>query len=110
MKWGILGAAAIARKNVRAMLQVPDDAELVAVGSRSLEKAQKFVKDMQAYGLCDTVKCYPSYDDVSSIIIIRFRFQVWEMCHGVETNAFDAGHKGQRCTSSVHSIAHAPPP
>lgn len=67
MKWGVLGAAAIARKNVRAMLQVPDEAELVAVGSRSIDKARQFVNDMQAYGLGDAVKCYPSYDDVSII-------------------------------------------
>ena len=53
VKWGILGAAGIARRRVLpAMLQC-ELAEVAAVGSRSLAKSQEFAEEFSiptAYG------------------------------------------------------------
>uniref|UniRef100_A0A0V0HY72 Putative oxidoreductase family protein-like n=1 Tax=Solanum chacoense TaxID=4108 RepID=A0A0V0HY72_SOLCH len=57
---GILGCADIARKVSRAIL-LSQTATLYAVGSRSIEKAQKFAADN---GFPATAKVYGSYEEV----------------------------------------------
>ena len=58
VKWGILGAAGIARKHVvPAMLQC-EFAEITAVASRSLAKAQEFAKQFSI------PKAYGSYEEL----------------------------------------------
>jgi len=58
VKWGILGAAGIARRRVLpAMLQC-ELAEVAAVGSRSLAKSQEFAKDFSI------PKAYGSYEEL----------------------------------------------
>jgi predicted dehydrogenase len=60
VKWGILSAAAIARKRaVPGMLQC-ELAEVSAVASRSLEKAQQFAKEFSI------PKAYGSYEELIS--------------------------------------------
>ena len=46
-RWAILGTAGIARKNWHSILNA-ENAELVAVGSRSTERAQQFIDECQA--------------------------------------------------------------
>lgn len=58
MKWGILGCANIARKNCRAM-HLSRTASLVAIASRSVEKATKWASDN---GLDSSVKLYGTYE------------------------------------------------
>lgn len=60
VKLGILGCASIAEKIVRAVLLLPE-IRLVALGSRSLAKAQEFAK---RNGLPADAKVYGSYDEV----------------------------------------------
>lgn len=57
---GVLGAAWIAVKNARA-IRLSEAAEIVAVGSRTLEKAERFVSDN---GLTGQATAYGSYDEV----------------------------------------------
>lgn len=57
LKWGIIGTGAIAHKFARS-LKESRTGELVAVGSRSKETADKFGAE---FGIS---KCYPSYDDL----------------------------------------------
>lgn len=57
IRWGILGTGFIAQKFADALLTTPDS-ELVAVGSRNLESAQKFAQRFQAQ------KAYGSYEDL----------------------------------------------
>lgn len=59
MKIGILGAGNIAR-NMANTLNAMDDAQFYAVGSRSMEKAEKFAKEYGAQ------KAYGSYEDLVS--------------------------------------------
>ncbi len=47
-RWGILGAANIARKNWQA-IRLAGNAELVAVASRSQSRAQQFIDDCQSH-------------------------------------------------------------
>lgn len=52
MNWGIIGAGSIARQMAKA-LNFVEEANLLAIGSRTLEKAQKFADDFhieRAYG------------------------------------------------------------
>ena len=60
MRWGIIGTASIARKNARS-IQCAENAELVAVASRSLERAQQWAKDN---ALPSHVRLYASYDQL----------------------------------------------
>ena len=46
-RWGILGAATIARKNWKAIRNAGNSA-LVAVASRDRERGQRFIDDCQA--------------------------------------------------------------
>jgi predicted dehydrogenase len=53
VKWGILGAASIARRRVVPAMRDCELAEVAAVGSRSLAKSQEFAKQLgipRAYG------------------------------------------------------------
>src|SRR5215475_14019479 len=58
VKWGILGAAGIARKRVLPAMRDCQLAEVAAVGSRSLEKSQAFAKE---FGIA---KAYGSYEEL----------------------------------------------
>lgn len=58
-KWGILGPGKIARKFAKGLAEVPG-AELYAVASRSLPKAEEFAKDFNAS------KFYGSYEDLAN--------------------------------------------
>lgn len=60
IRFGIIGAADIARKVSRAIALAPN-ATLSAIGSRSLEKASKFASDN---GFSPHVKIYGSYEAV----------------------------------------------
>ena len=59
IRWGILGTGNIARRFAAALKQLPD-AELAAVGSRSLAKAREF-----AYQL-DIPYLFGSYDELAN--------------------------------------------
>ncbi|KAG0553509.1 hypothetical protein KC19_12G017100 [Ceratodon purpureus] len=61
VRFGILGCAGIAEKLVRAMLMLPEQVQITAVGSRSLGKAQAFAARNK---LPADVKLYESYDAV----------------------------------------------
>jgi predicted dehydrogenase len=53
VKWGVLGAASIARRRVLPAMKDCERAEVVAVGSRSLDKAKEFASQFsipRAYG------------------------------------------------------------
>lgn len=52
-RWGILSAANIARKNWRAIYNA-ENAQVTAVASRSLSKAQQFIDECQAHSQFDT--------------------------------------------------------
>jgi len=58
IKWGILGPGHIANKFGEA-LKVVEDAEIYAVGSRSIENAQKYAKNFNAK------KAYGSYEELA---------------------------------------------
>jgi len=58
IKWGILGAGNIAKK-LAADIALVDNAELVAVGSRSQEKASTFAKEF------NIPHAYGSYEDLA---------------------------------------------
>ncbi|XP_008810258.1 uncharacterized oxidoreductase At4g09670-like [Phoenix dactylifera] len=60
IRFGILGCAEIARKLCRAITLAPN-ATVVAVGSRSLDKAQRFIADN---GLPPATRAYGSYEAV----------------------------------------------
>ena len=60
INWGIISCANIANKNVRAM-KLSDNANLVAVASRSIDKAKVFASENN---LGEDVKLYSSYQDL----------------------------------------------
>ncbi|KAI9092545.1 hypothetical protein K1719_027673 [Acacia pycnantha] len=60
VRFGIMGCAEIAIKLCKAISRAPN-ATLVAIGSRSVEKAVKFAGDN---GLPETVRVYGSYEEV----------------------------------------------
>ena len=59
MKWAILGTGKIANRFATALKNIPDRAELLAVGSRSLETGQAFAKKY------DIPRCYTEYQAVA---------------------------------------------
>ncbi|GAX76102.1 hypothetical protein CEUSTIGMA_g3545.t1 [Chlamydomonas eustigma] len=64
IKIGVLGAAKIAKKNIRGISFADRDiVEITAVGSRSLSKAQEFIQELQPY-LKSEVKACGSYEEV----------------------------------------------
>ena len=58
VKWGILGAASVARRRVVPAMQQCEFAEVIAVASRSLSKSQEFA------GQFGIPKAYGSYDEL----------------------------------------------
>jgi predicted dehydrogenase len=59
VRWGIMGCAEIARKNIRAIRLSPF-AELVAIASRNIEKAEHFALQNNM----SPIKIYGSYEDL----------------------------------------------
>ena len=63
-RWGILGAAVIARKNWQSLL-LSGNSELVAIASRSLDKSRKFIEECQASAPWNTAPvALDSYDEL----------------------------------------------
>lgn len=68
IRWGILGCGRIARK-FAADLRLVTDAELIAVGSRSKENAEVFVRDFPAKYVHATYEALVNNKDVDVIYI-----------------------------------------
>lgn len=68
IRWGILGAGKIARK-FAADLRLVKDAELVAIGSRSMERTQAFSKDFPAKHLHDSYEALVANNEVDIIYV-----------------------------------------
>ncbi|MEX6686948.1 Gfo/Idh/MocA family oxidoreductase [Danxiaibacter flavus] len=68
IRWGILGPGRIARK-FASDLKLVEDAELVAVGSRSLSSAEAFAKDFPVQYIHDSYEGLVKNDDVDVIYI-----------------------------------------
>ncbi len=86
IRWGILGPGKIARK-FASDLRLVDDAELIAVGSRSIESAEAFAKDFPVKYLHDSYEALVSNEDVDVIYIATphsFHYQNTLLClqHG----------------------------
>jgi D-xylose 1-dehydrogenase (NADP+, D-xylono-1,5-lactone-forming) len=67
IRWGILGAASIARRRVVPAIQVSRNGEVVAVASRTLDKAQAFASELsipQAYGSYEDLIADPNIDAI----------------------------------------------
>ena len=67
VKWGILGAASIAQRRVVPAMQECDRAEVVAVASRSLEKAKAFASQFslpKAYGTYEELLADPEVEAI----------------------------------------------
>lgn len=65
IRWGILSTGHIASVLTRDLALLPDEAEVTAVGSRSLDKAQRFAADYQiprAYGSSAELAADPDVD------------------------------------------------
>lgn len=65
IRWGILSTGHIASVLTRDLALLPDEAEVTAVGSRSLDKAQRFAADYQiprAYGSYAELAADPDVD------------------------------------------------
>jgi predicted dehydrogenase len=68
IRWGILGCGRIARK-FASDLQLVTDAELIAVGSRSRESADKFVNEYPARHIHDSYEALAQNPEVDVIYI-----------------------------------------
>ena len=68
IRWGILGAGNIARK-LAADIALVDDAELVAVGSRSKEKALAFAKEYPLAYVHDSYEALAANQNVDIIYV-----------------------------------------
>jgi predicted dehydrogenase len=68
IRWGILGAGNIARK-LAADIALVEDAELVAVGSRTKEKALAFAKEFPLAYVHDSYEALASNPDVDVIYV-----------------------------------------
>ena len=68
IRWGILGCGRIARK-FASDLKLVTDAELIAVGSRSRESAEKFVQEYPAPHIHDSYEALAKNPDVDVIYI-----------------------------------------
>jgi predicted dehydrogenase len=67
VKWGILGAASIAQRRVVPAMQECDRAEVVAVASRSIEKAKAFASQFslpKAYGTYEELLADPEVEAI----------------------------------------------
>ena len=64
LRWGILGAANIARKNWKAIWN-SGNGRVAAVASRDLEKSRQFIKECQACARFDPApKALGSYEEL----------------------------------------------
>ena len=63
LRWGILGAANIARKNWASILN-SGNGELVAVGGRSAERTNAFIRECQASAALPTAPRACTYDEL----------------------------------------------
>lgn len=68
IRWGILGAGKIARK-FAADLRLVKDAELVAIGSRNMERTQAFAKEFPAKHLHDSYEALVANNEVDIIYV-----------------------------------------
>src|ERR1700759_3910087 len=68
IRWGILGAGRIARK-FATDLKLVEDAELVAVGSRTIESAQEFAAEFPVKHLHSTYEDLARNPDVDVIYV-----------------------------------------
>lgn len=70
IKWGIMGCAGIARKNIHSLLlsSMESKNKLVAIASRNLEKAKTF---LQENNLSSSVIAYGSYEELINDISIN---------------------------------------
>jgi predicted dehydrogenase len=68
IKWGILGCGKIARK-FAADLRLVDEAELMALGARTLATAQSFAKDFPARHIHDSYEALVSNPEVDVIYV-----------------------------------------
>jgi predicted dehydrogenase len=67
IRWGILSTADIGRRSVGPAIQKSRNGELVAVASRSLERAQQYAADLnipRAYGSYDELLADPDIDAI----------------------------------------------
>ncbi|GGE31098.1 deoxyfructose oxidoreductase [Pullulanibacillus camelliae] len=67
IRWGIIGSAGIAKRSVIPGIQQSETGEVVALASRSLEKAQDTAKELsipQAYGSYEALLNDPNVDSV----------------------------------------------
>jgi predicted dehydrogenase len=65
IRWGVLGTGQIARTFARDLALLADDAELTAVGSRELDRAQRFASELgfaRAYGSYEDLAADPALD------------------------------------------------
>ncbi|MFT7559655.1 MAG: putative dehydrogenase [Flavobacteriales bacterium] len=62
LRWGILGAANIAKKAFIPAIKKSHNAQLVAIASRSVSKAEAFINDVGLED--DNVKAYGSYESL----------------------------------------------
>ncbi|CAN5841434.1 Gfo/Idh/MocA family oxidoreductase [soil metagenome] len=86
IRWGILGAGKIARK-FASDLRLVKNAELIAIGSRSIETAQVFAKDYPAKYLHDSYEALINNPEVDIIYIAtphNFHYENTMLClqHG----------------------------
>lgn len=67
IRWGILGAASIARRRVVPAIQASRNGEVVAIASRTLDKAQAFAAELgiaKAYGNYEDLIADPNIDAI----------------------------------------------
>jgi predicted dehydrogenase len=65
IRWGVLGTGHIARTFARDLALLTDEAELAAVGSRELDRAQRFASELgfaRAYGSYEDLAADPALD------------------------------------------------
>src|SRR5215207_3225815 len=67
IRWGILGAASIARRRVVPAIQASRNSVVVAIASRTLDKARAFAAERgipQAYGSYEDLIADPNIDAI----------------------------------------------
>jgi len=82
IRWGILGAGKIARK-LAADLRLVKDAELIAIGSRSMENARVFARDYPAKYLHDSYDALVANKEVDIIYVAtthNFHYEHTMLC------------------------------
>lgn len=69
LRWGIIGAANIAKQQVIPAIQLTNDAEIIAIASRSEEKAQQFAKKFNIPNIYDTYEALIESPEVDAVYI-----------------------------------------